>query len=252
MHPRNKAAAAPLLVVAVMFCFSAPARSADVAGSAGMGFFSKYVWRGITVTDGLVLQPSAGVEVSGLTAGIWANMDIDDVNGLSGKFNEVDYTVDYTFSLGEKASVSVGAILYDFPNTTFDATAELYAGVGFGVPGDPSVTIYKDIDEVEGLYASFAGGYGIPLPGGRTLDLGLALGFGDADHNAGYYGVASSGLTDALLTIGSTFEFAEGKFSITPSVALATTVDSDIGDAFDAAGMDTTNVVVGVTLSASF
>jgi len=33
---------------------------------------------------------------------------------------------------------------------------------------------------------------------------------------------------------------------------LATTIDSDIRDAFDAAGMDTSNVIVGVTLSASF
>jgi len=252
MQSRSKAAAAPLLAVAVMFCCSAPARSADVTGSAGMGFFSKYVWRGIGVTGGPVLQPSAGAEVSGLTLGVWGNMDLDDVNGLSGQFNEVDYTVDYTFPLGEKASVSVGGILYDFPNTPFYATAELYAGVGFDVPGDPSVTIYRDVDEVEGLYASFACGYGMTIGGERMLDLGLSIGFGDSDHNAGYYGVASSGFTDLLLTVGSTFGSANGKMSVTPSLAISTALDGDIADALDLAGKDPSNVVLGVSVSASF
>jgi hypothetical protein len=252
MYPRSKAAAAPLLAAVVMFFSPGSAWSADIAGSAGLDFLSKYIWRGIAVTDGFVAQPSASAEDSGLTAGVWANMDIDDVGGLSGKFNEVDYTVGYAIPGGEKASFSIGLIRYTFPNTGSASTTELSAGVSLDAPGAPSLTLYKDVDEFEGLCASLAGGYGIPLPGERTLDIGLALGFGDADHNAGYYGVASSGPTDALLTVGSTFEFSGGRMGVTPSLAISTALDGDIADALEQAGMDSANVVVGVSVSESF
>jgi len=252
MFLRKRAAVVPLLAMAAAFSCPRSARSADVAGSASLGVSSKYVWRGIIFTDGPVLQPGASAEVSGFTLGIWGNMDLDDVNSQSGKFNEVDYTVDYNFPVGDKASVSVGAILYDFPNTTSAATTELYAKVGFGVPGDPSVTIYKDVDEAKGLYVSFGGGYGVPLGGERTLDLGLSVGFGDSDHNAFYYTVAGSALTDVLFTVGSTFELSGGKVSVTPSLAIPALIDGGIADAFELAGKDTSSVVFGVSVSCKF
>lgn len=252
MFLRKRAAVVPLLAMAVAFSCPRSARSADVAGSASLGVSSKYVWRGITFTDGPVLQPGASAEVSGFTLGIWGNMDLDDANSLSGRFNEVDYTLDYAFAAGDKATVSVGAILYDFPNTTSAATTELYAKVGFSAPGDPSVAIYKDVDEVDGLYVSLAGGYGVPIGGERTLDLGLSLGFGDSDHNAFYYNVAGSALTDVLFTVGTTFDLAGGKASVTPSLAIAALIDGGIADAFDLAGKDTSSVVAGVSVSCKF
>lgn len=78
----------------------------------------------------------------------------------------------------------------------------------------------------------------------------LVVGFGTDKHNA-YYEVEESGLTDILLTVSSTFKLDES-FSVTPFLALASIIDQEIADAFDAAGKEPNNMVLGVTLSYGF
>ena len=98
-----------------------------------LSYVTKYVWRGIPVTSESVFQPSFTVaHSSGTSANVWANMDVTDVNGLSGEVNEIDYTLDYSWEDGF-ASLSAGFIRYTFPNTPFTATSEVYAGAGFDV-----------------------------------------------------------------------------------------------------------------------
>ena len=86
--------------------------------------------------------------------------------------------------------------------------------------------------------------------GGRTLDLGLALGFGDNDHTAFYYGATDGGASNVLFTVSATFNVTDA-FSVAPALAFAAAL-GDPKDALDAAGLETSNVIVGVTLSASF
>ena len=47
------------------------------AMSTSVDFASAYVFRGQTFNDGFVIQP--GVEGAGLTVGVWANIDMDNV-----------------------------------------------------------------------------------------------------------------------------------------------------------------------------
>ena len=63
-------------------------------------YFSKYIFRGQNLSDDPVFQPGLSASYKGLTAAIWGNMDLRNINGNSGDFSEMDYSLDYssTFS----------------------------------------------------------------------------------------------------------------------------------------------------------
>ena len=223
--------------------------------------FSQYIWRGIPLTDGPVLQSSYTFSGAGVGFNVWQNVDLDNANQATGEVTENDYAFSYDFEAG-KAAVSLGVLYYTF--NPGDPTTEIVLGATFDVPGSPSVTLYQDVDDYEGLYVAIGAGYGFPLGAGReqTLDLGVVIGFGSDKHND-YYSYADeavpandvpvekAALTDILFTVSTTFELDES-LSVTPSIAFASVLDSAIVDAFDAANMNASNLILGVTLAFGF
>ena len=236
-----------VLVLASSVAFPAGARAeAELSWSLDASLNTMYVWRGAVLTDGAVLQPGVNFGASGLSLSIWANMDLDDVNGNSGEMNEVDYTVGYDFDAGQDGmvGVSLGVLRYEYPNTAFPGTTEVFAGASFDVPGSPSVTLYKDVDEVKGFYVSLGGSYAF---GETEIEAGFALGIGDDKHNAATYG-ADGGVSDFALTVTySVPGLPEGQ-SLGVSLAYAALV----GDVADAVGTDTSNAILGVAYSLEF
>jgi hypothetical protein len=221
--------------------------------------FSKYLWRGILLTDGPVCQPSVTVGFREVSVNVWGNSDLNDANDLAMNFTELDYTLDYTHSFS-LVSVSAGAINYRFLHAGGAKTTEVYAGVGLSVPGNPSLTIYHDIDEVKGTYGALSASTGIQM-GLMKMEVSGSVGFASKDYNIrcyGYrditgksYGPENASLTDVLLTVG--FPFGIGKLmNITPSVTVSSLLNNDARDACNKQGLDETNVAVGISASASF
>ncbi len=60
---------------------------------------NKYVWRGVEFDDSYVFQPWIGVTALGAEAYIWNNIALDPGKGRD-KFNETDFVVSYTQSMG--------------------------------------------------------------------------------------------------------------------------------------------------------
>ena len=219
------------VVVALLGFSTVGLAEGDVSVGVTADFFSKYVWRGQNLVDDWVFQPGVSVGYKGLTGSVWGNLEMTDENGNSGEFTEIDYTVDYSGKITEIIGFSVGAIYYDFPNTGFDGTTELYWGFAFDVPLSPSITVYHDVDEVEGTYASLGIGHSFEFPESMPVgvDLGASLGWGDSDYNAGYWGTTGSEFNDLVLS--AAFPFTVGPVSVTPSVHYVLLVGSDISDA---------------------
>ncbi len=217
----------------------------------GADYNSKYVWRGILVTDDPVLQPSITFAFKGFSFNIWANMDLTSVNGNNDEINEVDYTLDYSGDAGP-IGYSVGAIYYDFPNTDFAATTEVYAGVGLDVPLSPTLTVYRDVDEVDGFYVtldvshSFENVVIFSETAGMGIDLGAQIAWGDDDYNDGYFG-AGSGFNAVTLTAGLPIAIGD-HLSITPGVNYTYLIDSEIRDAVE----DENNFWAGVGVGLAF
>jgi uncharacterized protein (TIGR02001 family) len=199
------------------------ARAADV--SYDLAFNSAYIWRGITFTDGAVFQPSVTTSHdSGFSFNVWGNMDLDDVNGLGGEFQETDLTVAYGWG-NDAISAEIGLIEYLFPNGVGAGTREVYFSLGFEVPLAPTVSIYYDFDEVDDYYASFGVEYGNELSGGWSYALGALAGY------AGDKFAAVAGGTDAGFFNGEvnlTLSYEQDNWSAGGFVAYTDTLDSKV------------------------
>lgn len=235
------------VVVALLGLTVAAFAEDDLSVGVSADFFSKYVWRGQNVTDDWVFQPGVSVTYQGLTGGFWGNLDLTDENGQCGEFIEYDCYVDYSGQITETIGFSVGGIYYDFPGA--EGTTELYWGFNFDVPASPAITVYHDVDEVDGTYAAFSIGHSFEdlgdLPFG--VDLGASLGWGSSGYNDSYWGVDRSELNDLTLTAGFPFEVAG--LTVTPTVAYVAILGDDVSDA---AGDDDSIFYAGIGLAKEF
>lgn len=217
-------------------------------------YFSKYVWRGQNLDDESVFQPGFSASYKGLAASIWGSLEMTSANGNSGEFTEIDYSVDYSgdFPGIEGLGYSVGMIYYDFPSTEFEDTTEIYWGFGFDLPLSPSVTVYHDVDEVDGSYVSLAFGHSIEkiaelssdLPVG--MDVGLSLGWGSSSYNKVYWGVNGGKMQDLTLLVG--FPVGLSGWTLTPSINYVTLLNGTIRGS----AADDDMFFAGVSLSKSF
>jgi hypothetical protein len=163
---------------------AAAARGTEATVS--LDIFSAYVWRGITLNEGTVMQPSIDVALpGGFGVNVWGNFDIADSGGAlnDGEFSELDVTVSYSLSAGS-FDLAAGFIQYTFPQQPGpDAsdTMEIYVsasrstacGAAFGLD------VYYDIDQVEDFYASASLSYSRAIAGRLT---------GEVNGSAGYAG----------------------------------------------------------------
>jgi hypothetical protein len=179
---------------------------------------SQYVWRGLVLTNGPVLQTSSTVNYRGAHLNVFTNQDLNSVNGRRGKVNELDFDLGYDYAR-DKTTLSAGAIHYTYPNTNARSTTELYAGVRLAGPFNPSVRGYFDVAAVRGGYvtADVAHSFSLPkLARDVTWEAVLAAGAGcgSANHNAAYYGVKRLALADLHPSLS--LPLSRGKFRLTP------------------------------------
>jgi len=219
--------------------------------SADITVASKYVWRGLILTDDPVLQPSLTVDYKALNLNVWGNTDLTDVNGTSGETNELDYTLSYSFSVN-KVNLTLGVIQYTFPHTDIEPTTEIYGSAGMDMLLSPTVSVYYDSDEVGGLYGTVGISHSFALGEvykgiAPSLDLSGSIGYATSNWNEGYYGVNSSGLVDLLLTAGLAIPIDE-HLSVGPFVSFSHVIDSELQDAVD----DDNATFFGATLSYAF
>jgi uncharacterized protein (TIGR02001 family) len=220
--------AALVLVCAV--ALTAPAPAQDVAVSIGADLVTDYVWRGQVRNEDGALQPWVNVGVEGFTLTVWGSIDVDDQpNDAQWEFTELDVTGSYTIPVGSYA-LELGGIYYDYPNTDTESTIEVFGTFTFsGVILDPYVSLYYDIDEIEGFYARVGGSYGQKL---ETFDWAadLSLGVGSSGYNDGYYGVDDLAVNDLLAKFTVTVPFSEN-FSAHGYVFGSWLLNNDIKDA---------------------
>ena len=212
-----------------------------------LAFVNKYVWRGLLLTDGPVFQPAATLGYKGASINVWGNLDLDDANDTAGEFNEVDLTLDYTHTIKE-FSVSGGLIYYDFPNTDFRSTLELYVSGGVDILLQPCITVYFDVDQVEGIYGTLGFSHSFDLPDSDSvswsLDLATSIGLGSSQYVDFYFGVHDAAFTD-FYAEGSLPITIFDQLTISPYLGVVVVLDTALRAQMD----QSDNFLVGATLS---
>jgi hypothetical protein len=203
------------------------------------------VWRGQLLTDEPVIQPYVEVSSGGFSLNVWGSIDTTDTNEVGDetyRIQEVDYTLSYGATVTEGLDMEGGVIYYDFPGTGFDATQEAYVSACLSdVLLAPSLTVYYDFDEVEGVYANAGIGHAFELNEKLSLSLSGSLGWGDEDYNMGYFGVDDSGLNDFSVSSSLDYEVND-VFSMSFFLAHSELVDGDVEDAVNDSGVTTGGV----------
>lgn len=247
------------IVLALLAVMTFAATDALAAGpvdvKAELGVQSKYVWRGYLKTDGPVLQPSVAVGLKGLSLGLWGNMDLSDESDFdakkAGEMNEARLSLGYNRSF-VLLNVSAGVIHYTYPNMAYEtATTEVFVKASGSVPGHPSFTLYKDVDEAEGLYGEVTASQTIPVGLLFGFEISGGLGFATKEYNKYYFGKEDFALTDFRVGLGVPIGIG-ALVKIKPAVTYTGIINSDISDNLDAADINAQNVFFGITASVSF
>lgn len=225
-------------------------------------YLGKYIWRGQNADDDLVFQPALSASYKGLTAAIWGNLELTNINDKSGDFSELDYSLGYSRSFPDIEGVEylVGVIYYDFHSCNKNGircpdTTELYWGFSLNWPLSPSVTVYHDVDEADGTYVSTGLSYAIEKVGELSadmpvgLEIGAGLGWGSNGYNRYYWAVDGGKLNDLSLSLSLPIPIAG--WSVTPSVNYITLLSGGIRQA-DTYNKESDYFFAGIGLSRKF
>lgn len=171
-------------------------------------------------------------------------MELTDVNEVEGggeramKFTEGDLYLMYTTQLGP-ACVTLGIGDYTYPNTDYNSTAELSLVAALGYPLTPTISMYSDIKEADGLYTSL--GISQAVPGTLQVSdavtvsapvLSASIGYGNSLHNAFYYWHPEAAPGD--MTFNATLPVSIGSsVYVTPAAHFSMLMDSDIKELFE-------------------
>jgi hypothetical protein len=219
---------AGLAVAAALVAATGTAAAADPASfTLEATPLSQYVWRGLVLTNGPVLQTSSTVTYRDAHLNVFTNQDLNGVNGRAGEVDELDFDVGYDYAR-ENTTLSAGAIRYTFPNTVTASTTELYAGGRWAGLLNPAVRGYLDVASVRGGYVTADVSHSVgllKLAHDTTWDAVLAAGAGcgSANHNAAYYGVKRWALADLHPSVS--LPLTRGKFRLTPRLGYGMLLD---------------------------
>lgn len=234
---------------------------APVSASLDVPVLSAYVWRGQVLNDKTVVEPSLTVSKNGFSLNAWANYNAAGsyCGDNNQKFSEVDLTASYSHSIGP-ATLGLGIAQYTFPNQTLETetggvaypeTSEAFASISLDVPLAPTLTVYRDLDVIDGFYAMLAVSQSFSLCDKASVVGSASIGAGDEDYNKGYFGKDQAALNDAIVGLAIPVTVLDN-LTVKPAVSYVFLPDSAIGDAADAAYGDKEQLVASITASYAF
>jgi hypothetical protein len=145
---------------------------------------SRYVFRGLALSEGFVVQPTLSLVKRGYTFSVFGNLNGSRKSGLlegPRQLNEVDYTFTKSFEKG-KTTLEPGFVYYDYPTNTYDKTGEFSFNLSRRV-GTATLFFNNNLDilEYEGAYFGEIGvsqehAFSERTTGAATLSLGFANG----------------------------------------------------------------------------
>ena len=224
-----------------------------------VSMLSKYVWRGFELSrDSLVVQPSMTVGYKGFSANMWSNLDTSyyyaDNTSTGSELSETDLTLAYDGSTGI-VSYGAGYIYYGLDG--IQDTQELYATVAIDVLLSPSMTIYRDIDNLPGWYVTLGVSHSFALNDDLSLDLGGEIGYLSADDKGSYSdtnGGSYSEFHNGLLSASMSYAFAR-YFTVTPELYYSFPLNNEAKEqikGYSTMSDDTEFIYGGVTVGMSF
>ena len=210
-----------------------------VTTTAELNALSDYFFAGIPFATGAVSQATVSVATpGGFTFNAFSVYDFD-----ASAVTEFDLYGDYYTQVAPTVGLFVGAALYNFDlGTSWEGTPEIYGGLVFTAPLNPTLYVAHDFDLGDVTHATLMLSHSAPLgASGATLDL-----TGNLDYNNDYY-IDFSGFGYA--DVGASMGIPVGPVTVSPSFVLLLALDNDFQLQ---TGIDDTETIFGVSATATF
>ncbi len=118
----------------------------SVRGSFNVELASAYVFRGVTVNDRPVGQPSLQLPLfSGFSLSVWGNFDLDRKEGSEQQFSEVDISGAYDVTW-DGVDLAVSYTEYLYPGAETPADREIMLSLSYALPVQPSFRFAYGVD----------------------------------------------------------------------------------------------------------
>lgn len=225
--------------------------------------YSQYIWRGQEFSqDSIVIQPSMTVGYKGFAANVWGNIDTDLYSETpeTNSWTETDFTLSYDWAMGP-VGMSAGYIYYGLD--ALQDTQEFYVSAALDTFLSPTLTIYRDTDNLAGWYVTLGVSHSLPIKGDIALDLGAQVSYLAADEASSYGEVIGgaesstekySALHDGILSASVTIPVNE-YVSVTPELNYVFPLSSDASDLMEVRSIDGDDdnfIYGGVSVSLAF
>lgn len=221
-----------LVVLFVSFGINTFAQSTD-GEKTGPAFYletnlaNKYSWRGIIYDQGLVVQPTLGVDYDNWTFQLWGNITAIEEDGFA-KNHELDFLLQYTFEVG-KLVLTPSLQLYTYPDQEGDSALELFLSCDYPIGEFTfNTTLSRDIKlGIPYLFGTHSLAYSKELNEDFTLDASAGLGWGTEKFNLYYVGIEKSAL-NYLFACAALSYTVNDKICLKPFVEGYLLTDSEI------------------------
>jgi len=223
---------------------SAPAKAEAEADKPTASFttdvLSQYMWRGYALSqNSAVIQPSATVAYKGLSLNIWGNFDTNAKfqtrPSVGAKWDETDFTLNYTREIYDGLNATVGGIYYAYGldsvmGASVPDSTEVFGGLSYTLPWLTfAVTGYREVSHYPGWWIQFDLSRNFKLPWyDMSADLGMTFMYQNSSDNTAYpqwpYNPNNTAAFSGFLsgTISAALNIPVWKFiSVSPRVGFA-------------------------------
>ncbi len=209
---------------------------------------SRYLWRGLRLSQGPVAQPAVWASFAGWTISPWANITLGH-EGDGWGLNELDLTVSYQQEISG-FSIEPSAAGYFYADDWAKPELELGVNVAYGL-GDFELTSGHNLGvfpSAGGYFGTIGGAFSREVGFGLAPEVSLSAGWGSPQFNEINYGVARWKLNVIEFGVGLNYSL-KGLLDIKPFLEMSVVPDPVLRNA---GGSEAVQAVFGLTMGRGF
>jgi len=207
---------------------------------------NKYAWRGIIYDQGLVVQPTLGVDYENFTFQLWGNYTAVEEEGFPTN-HEIDYILQYRFEFGD-VTLTPTLQSYTYPNQDAESALELYLSCDYALDDFTlNTTISRELKiDIPYLFGTHSIAYSKEIGVGFNLNASTGFGWGTKNFNKYYTGVDNGALNYVFVN-------ASVECTLTEMISISPFVESYIITASEIKTATNDSLInFGLNLSISF
>lgn len=226
-----------LILIAVALLNSTPFAQTEEETNSSPTFYletslaNKYAWRGIIYDQGLVVQPTLGIDYENFTFQLWGNITAIEEEGFSNN-HELDFILQYTYTVGDFTFAPI-LQLYTYPDQEeAESALELHLSCDYALNDFTfNTTLARELKlDIPYIFGTHSIAYSKEIGEGLSINASTGFGWGTKNFNKYYTGIERGAVNYVFANASVSYALNE-KVSIAPFLEGYFITNSEIKDA---------------------